>query len=126
MNNLKVRIGNPKAIFCLDSGALDYDRLWATTSLRGFLVVNVRVDVLTEGVHSGASSGFVPSSFRILRQLIERLENQETGCMIKGLEVDIPPNRYKELYDLSREMGEKSLKTFPIVEGLQRPCPNVL
>lgn len=126
VNNLKERIGNPKVIFCLDSGALDYDRLWATTSLRGFLVVNVRVDVLTEGVHSGASSGFVPSSFRILRQLIERLENQETGCMIKGLEVDIPPNRYKELYDLSREMGEKSLKTFPIVEGLQRPCPNVL
>ncbi len=63
-------------IFCLDSGSLDYERLWATTSLRGYVVANVRIDILTEGVHSGASSGFVPSSFRILRLLLERLENQ--------------------------------------------------
>ena len=76
MNNLKERIGNPKVIFCLDSGTLDYDRLWATASLRGYLVLNIRVDILSEGVHSGASSGYVPSSFRILRQLIERIEDQ--------------------------------------------------
>jgi len=60
-------------VFCLDSGALDYNRLWITTTLRGYVVGKVRVDVLTEGVHSGSSSGIVPNAFRILRSLIERL-----------------------------------------------------
>ena len=98
VSNLKERIGNPKVIFCLDSGTLDYDRLWLTTSLRGYLAITLRVDVLSEGVHSGASSGYVPNAFRILRTLIARLEDQETGLMPKQLDVDIPPNRYKELY----------------------------
>ncbi|XP_031505825.1 uncharacterized protein LOC116268200 [Nymphaea colorata] len=62
-------------------GATDYERLWITTSLRGYAIATVRIDVLNEGVHSGSASGLVPSSFRILRQLIERLENQETGVM---------------------------------------------
>ena len=88
-------------IFCLDSGTLDYDRLWLTTSLRGYLAVTCKVEVLSEGVHSGASSGFVPSAFRILRMLIDRIEDQETSLMSKQLEVNIPPNRYKEAYDMA-------------------------
>lgn len=88
-------------MFCLDSGCVDYERLWVTTSLRGYAVATVRIDVLKEGVHSGSASGIIPSSFRILRSLIERLENQETGLMVKGLDVDIPANRYKELSDLA-------------------------
>jgi acetylornithine deacetylase/succinyl-diaminopimelate desuccinylase-like protein len=67
---LKEKIGNPKLIFCLDSGTVDYDRLWVTTSLRGYAVAKIRIDVLKEGVHSGSASGLVPSSFRILRSLI--------------------------------------------------------
>lgn len=105
VENLKERIGKPKIIFCLDSGTLDYERMWLTTSLRGFLAVQVKIDVLSQGVHSGASSGIVPNCFRILRQLLERLENQETGTMIKQLDVDIPPNRYKEAYDVAQELG---------------------
>jgi hypothetical protein len=73
--------------------------------LRGYVVGKIRVDVLSEGVHSGSSSGIVPNAFRILRSLIERLENHETGYMPKELEVDIPPNRYKELYDCAKELG---------------------
>ena len=64
---------------CLDSGCGDYARLWATTSLRGVTAGNLKVEVLTEGVHSGAASGIVPSSFRILRQLLGRLEDERTG-----------------------------------------------
>ena len=101
VENLKERIGNPKVIFCLDSGTLDYDRLWLTTSLRGYLAVTCKIDVLSEGVHSGSSSGFVPNVFRILRMLIDRIEDQETGRMVKQLEVDIPPNRYKETYEMA-------------------------
>jgi acetylornithine deacetylase/succinyl-diaminopimelate desuccinylase-like protein len=123
---LKERIGEPKLIFCLDSGAIDYERLWITTALRGFSILTIRIDVLNEGVHSGSASGLVPSSFRILRSLLERLEDQETGRMVEGLDVDIPPNRYKELYDLAHEKGEEALKNFETVPGLQRVSQNVL
>ena len=74
------RIGHPRLVICLDSGGLSYDRLWLTSSLRGNLVVSVRVDVLTEGVHSGAAGGLVPSSFRILRRILSRIEDEATGA----------------------------------------------
>jgi hypothetical protein len=92
--------------------------LWITTSLRGFTVANIRVDVLKEGVHSGDASGLVPSSFRILSSLIDRLEDHQTGYMDKALDVDIPPNRYKELYDLAEEKGADGLKSFETVGNL--------
>lgn len=112
-------------MFCLDSGAVDYERLWVTTSLRGYAVATVRIDVLKEGVHSGSASGIIPSSFRILRSLLERLENQETGS-VKALDVDIPANRYKELSDLATEVGEPSVKEFVRVGNLQRVSTDVL
>ena len=68
----------------------------------------------------------VPSSFRILNMLLERLEDKETGRMAEALDVDIPPNRYKELYDLAQQKGEAALKTFESVQGLQRVSENVL
>ena len=71
------RIGTPSLVVCLDSGCGDYDRLWVTTSLRGLVGGTLRVDVLTEGVHSGAASGVVPSSFRIVRQLLDRIEDRD-------------------------------------------------
>lgn len=73
IQKLKERIGNPTLFFCLDSGTLDYERLWMTNSLRGMVAGTIRVDVLTEGIHSGDASGIVPSSFRIIRQLLDRL-----------------------------------------------------
>ena len=56
-------------------------------------------------MHSGTGSGIVPNSFRIFRSLLERLENQETVYMAIYLDVEIPPNRYKELYDLAKAKG---------------------
>ena len=46
--------------------------------------------------------------------------------MNKALDVDIPPNRYKELYDLAKYKGEDALKGFETVEGIQRVSENVL
>lgn len=92
---MKERIGNPSVFFCLDSGTLDYERIWVTNSLRGMLAATVRVDVLTEGIHSGDASGVVPSPFRILRQLLSRIEDELTGEIHQDFQVDIPPNRYK-------------------------------
>ena len=74
---LKDRIGTPSLVICLDSGCGNYEQLWITTSLRGLANGNLTVSTLTEGVHSGAASGIVPSTFRILRQLLSRLENEQ-------------------------------------------------
>lgn len=86
----------------------------------------MKVETLKEGVHSGTASGIIPSSFRILRSLIERLENQETGYMDKALDVDIPPNRYKELYDLAAAKGQEAIRPYDVIGDLQNVSPNVL
>ena len=90
-------IGKPDLVVCLDSGARNYEQFWTTTSLRGLIGCTVRVDVLTEGVHSGSASGLVPSSFRVLRQLLSRLEDEKTGKIIlKDLNVNIPERRIED------------------------------
>jgi len=79
VDHLAQRIGSPSLVVCLDSGCGNYDQLWMTTSLRGMASGTLTVEVLDEGVHSGDASGIVPSSFRILRRLLSRLEDEETG-----------------------------------------------
>src|SRR2546429_1072441 len=79
VDHLAQRIGSPSLVVCLDSGCGNYDQLWLTTSLRGMYAAELTVRVLDEGVHSGDASGVVPSSFRIFRQLISRLENETSG-----------------------------------------------
>lgn len=76
---MKSRIGDPEVIFCLDSGAYDYERLWLTTSLRGMVAGILKVSNIKEGVHSGDSSGIVPSVSRIADLIVQRMENLETG-----------------------------------------------
>src|SRR6266567_2153944 len=79
---LAERLGAPSLVVCLDSGCGNYAQLWGTTSLRGIVNGVLTVEVLTEGVHSGAASGIVPSSFRIARQLLSRLEDERTGEIV--------------------------------------------
>ena len=73
LDSLKGRIGTPELVFCLDSGTIDYDRFWLTKSLRGNLVATLRVENITEGVHSGDSSGIIPSCYRIAQMLLNRI-----------------------------------------------------
>ena len=90
-------IGDVDLVICLDSGAGNYDQFWSTVSLRGMISCNLKIDVLNEGVHSGNASGMVPSSFRLIRQLISRLENEVTGeILVPELHADIPKHRYAE------------------------------
>jgi acetylornithine deacetylase/succinyl-diaminopimelate desuccinylase-like protein len=100
------RLGRPELVICLDSGCLDDQRLWITTSLRGLAFGVVRVDVLTEGVHSGEASGVVPSSFRVLRQILDRLEDSATGrIVLPELHVEIPPDRRAEAAATAAELA---------------------
>src|SRR5690606_39854281 len=91
IEHLAPRIGTPSLVICLDSGAGNYEQLWITTSLRGMAAGNLRIDILRAGVHSGYASGIVPSSFRILRRLLDRLEDAETGRILPdALHAEIP------------------------------------
>jgi acetylornithine deacetylase/succinyl-diaminopimelate desuccinylase-like protein len=115
---LRARIGTPSLVVCLDSGCLDYERLWVTTSLRGMAAAELRVDILTEGVHSGEASGVVPSSFRIIRQLLDRLEDVTTGrVLVPELHVEIPADRRAEAATTARDFPIGS--HFPWVDGAQ-------
>ncbi|HVW41574.1 MAG TPA: M20/M25/M40 family metallo-hydrolase [Amycolatopsis sp.] len=97
LEHLAGRLGTVSLVICLDSGGNDYERLWLTTSLRGLVQAHVTVRVLDSAQHSGLASGVVPSSFRVLRQLLDRLEDAETGEIKPAeLNVDIPANRRAE------------------------------
>ncbi len=118
VEHLRERIGTPSLVICLDSGCLSYDRLWLTSSLRGNLVASVRVDVLTEGVHSGMAGGVVPSSFRILRKILSRVEDEATGAILLPplLGHGIPDDLRASLTASGREFAENTL---PTVDGLR-------
>ena len=107
-------IGTPSLIVCLDSGAGNYDQLWSTTSLRGLVGAKLRADVLDEGVHSGDASGIVPSSFRVLRQLISRLEDETTGAILPDeLTVEIPEQRRDQAGRVAEVLSEEIVSKFP-------------
>jgi acetylornithine deacetylase/succinyl-diaminopimelate desuccinylase-like protein len=94
---LSDRIGSPSLVVCLDSGCSDWERLWVTTSLRGNLVGTLAVDLLREGVHSGKYGGVVASSVRVIRQLLDRIEDARIGeVLIPEAAVAIPPDRRRE------------------------------
>jgi acetylornithine deacetylase/succinyl-diaminopimelate desuccinylase-like protein len=82
IETLKPRLGDVSLVVCMDSGAGNYEQLWLTTSLRGMVSGVLKVEILTEGIHSGDASGLVPSSFRILRQVLDRLEDARTGHLL--------------------------------------------
>lgn len=107
-------IGTPDLVVCLDSGAGDYKRFWTTTSLRGLIGLKMKVEVLEEGIHSGGASGHVPSSFRIARGLLSKIEDEKTGkVLVEELHTDIPDYRIKETKKLVSILGDELVKEFP-------------
>ena len=119
---LEDRIGSPSLVVCLDAECGNYDQLWCTTSLRGNLTGQLRVDVLTEGVHSGSASGVVPSSFRILRKLLSRIEDENSGqILLDGLHVEIPEQRIEQARKAAETLGAGAYEKFPWAVGTVEP-----
>ena len=113
-------IGSPDLVICLDSGAGDYKRFWTTTSLRGLIGLKMKVSVLKEGVHSGGASGHVPSSFRIARSLLSRLEDEKTGEILpEELNTKIPDYRIEETKNLVSILGNEVVEEFPWKNGMK-------
>lgn len=125
LDALAGRIGRPDLVICLDSGCGNYDQLWNTTSLRGLVGGDLKVEVLTEGVHSGDASGIVPSSFRILRALLDRIESVSDGRILaKAFNVDIPDLRMEQAQQAAAVLGDLVYTRFPFIPGAEAVVEN--
>lgn len=117
INALEHRIGKPSLVVCLDSGCGNYDQLWITTSLRGLVNGTLKIDMLNQGIHSGSGSGIVPSCFRILRQLLDRIEDKKTGnILLKDLQVTIPDQRLQQADQAATVLGQSVFEDLPFIE----------
>ncbi len=112
-------LGVVKLVVCLDSGCGDYEALWLTSSLRGMMAATVTVEVLSQGVHSGGASGVVPSSFRILRQLLDRIEDAETGAvLLPSATTETPEYRLREAAAMAEYLGPRE-EPYPLLDGVR-------
>ena len=111
---LRPRLGDVGLVVCLDSGAGNYDQLWLTTSLRGMASGTLKVEVLTEGIHSGDASGLVPSSFRIMRQVLDRLEDSKSGRLLPAsFHCEVPAERLAQARATAAILGDEVTRRFP-------------
>jgi len=126
MDRLGERVGRPTLVVGLDSGCGNYDQLWCTTSLRGLVGGTLLVEILTEGVHSGHAGGIVPDSFRIVRQLLSRIEDEDTGrVLIPEAFVTIPEARVKQAALAAEALGDSIFEEFPFVGKAHPGTTNV-
>ena len=113
-------LGQPSLVVCLDAEAGNYEQVWCTTSLRGNLVGELHVRMLTEGVHSGMGTGIAATPFRIAQQLLGRLENPITGdILIEELQVTVPPDRRAQITAAAKVLGGAVAGKIPFAEGVQ-------
>ncbi|HWF99766.1 MAG TPA: M20/M25/M40 family metallo-hydrolase [Steroidobacteraceae bacterium] len=116
-------IGDPSLVVCLDAECGNYDQVWCTTSLRGNLVGLLHVRVLEEGVHSGMATGIAPTPFRIVEQLLARLESPiNGGLLLEELAVAIPKDRREQIEAAARVLGESVAGKLPWASGVRPVC----
>ena len=126
VEHLSKRIGTPSLIVCLDSGCGDYERLWCTTSLRGMVGGPLAVKITSEGIHSGDGSGIIPSTFRIQRQLLSRLEDENTGeVKVPECHREIPQQYLRQAKEVAEVLGRSVYTMFPFLEGAHPVCDDL-
>lgn len=117
---LASRIGSPELVICLDSGCGNYEQLWNTTSLRGMVDGTLTVELLGEGVHSGDAGGVVADSFRVLRALLSRLEDETGGRILDdAFYAPIPEQRLEQARQAAEVLGDRVWSKFPFHPGVQ-------
>jgi acetylornithine deacetylase/succinyl-diaminopimelate desuccinylase-like protein len=113
-------IGDPSLVVCLDAECGNYEQVWCTTSLRGNLTGKLTVKVLTEGVHSGMATGIAPTPFRLVSQILARVENPVTGdLLLEELHAPIPKDRRAQVNAAAQVLGSEVAGKLPWAPGAQ-------
>jgi len=120
VEKLKARIGTPRVVICLDSGCQNYSQLWMTVSLRGVFIAYLKAQLLKEAIHSGGS-GLVRDSFHVLRCILDRIDNSQTGVMIKELFCEIPQSHVQFAKDCAQCLGAEVYSQIPFVSEHGQP-----
>jgi len=124
IDHLAPRIGDLSLVVCLDSGCANYDQLWSTTSLRGLVIGRLEVSLLSEGVHSGDGTGVVAASERVIRALLDRLDDSHTGQMkLPALSTQIPRARVLQAEKTAEVIGDEVWDKFPLQPGVKATTP---
>jgi acetylornithine deacetylase/succinyl-diaminopimelate desuccinylase-like protein len=119
IDHLAPRIGALSLVVCLDSGCANYDQLWSTTSLRGLVIGDLEVSLLTEGVHSGDGTGVIAASERVIRQLLDRIDDAHTGVVkLAELATQIPHQRVVQAARTADVIGDEVWNKFPLQPGV--------
>ena len=127
IEHLAPRIGDLSLVVCLDSGCANYDQLWSTTSLRGLVIGNLEVSLLTEGVHSGDGTGVVAASERVIRILLDRIDDSLTGKVkLAPLFTEIPKQRLEQTARTAQVVGDETYSKFPLQPGVQPVTKDVV
>ncbi len=117
---LKEDLGEPDMIVVMDSGGPDYEHIWITEALRGLISGTLSIKVSHEGIHSGTSGGSIPSSFRIARTLLDRVEDSNSGqILIPEMHVDISDDLRKKAESLAGVVGNSLWDQLPTVDSLK-------
>ena len=120
IDHLKARIGELSLVVCLDSGCANYDQLWSTTSLRGLVIGNLEVSLMTEGVHSGDGTGVIAASERVIRQLLDRIDDAHTGVVkLPEFATQIPKARVLQAARTAEVIGNEVWDKFPLQAGVE-------
>ncbi len=126
LEKLKQQIGKPNFVVCLDSFCGKYEQMWSTTSLRGVVNGDLSIKVLSEGIHSGLGSGVIPSTFRVLRMLLDRIEDTQTGeIILEALKVSIPEHRLTETSEAANALGQDYIDAYPLLNNTQTVSQDV-
>ena len=115
----KDAIGTPDMVFCMDSGAFDYESLWLTSSLRGVIEASYNIEAGMQGYHSGELGGILPETFRVWRDLLDRVDDVKTGRCAAEFETQIPNWAHEEAKMMAELSGDTMYKKYRIHEGVK-------
>ena len=120
LEQLGAELGNPKLVICLDSGAANYEQLWSTTSLRGIVMGLLSIEIMKGGVHSGCASGIVPNPFSILRELLDRIEDAQTGkIVVPDFYTEIPAQHLAQAQETAKLVGQELYSFYEFLPQVQ-------
>jgi acetylornithine deacetylase/succinyl-diaminopimelate desuccinylase-like protein len=119
LHEAKDLIGKPDFLFCMDSGAFDYKSMWLTSSLRGICIIDVTISAAKGGYHSGLTGGVVPETFRVLRELLNRIDDSKTGKVCDDLTTEIPEWAQKEAHAMAALAGKELYDQFAVEDGVE-------